>query len=138
MGQVDCERGARHRYPVDVRARACASPATSGGDASYESFGEDPALVTALAGAAITGLQGTDPSDLSGPDKVLATAKHWVGDGGTSYDPALAGSGYPIDQGITHVADQNEFKRLLRRPVRAGDRGRRRLDHAVVLGGLDR
>ena len=52
---------------------------------SYESFGEDPALVTSLAGVAITGLQGTDPSDLSGPDKVLATAKHWVGDGGTRY-----------------------------------------------------
>ena len=79
---------------------------------SYESYGEDPALVTSLAGVAITGLQGTDPSDLSGPGKVLATAKHWVGDGGTRYEPALAGSGYPIDQGVTHIADQNDFNRL--------------------------
>ncbi|MBO3100774.1 glycoside hydrolase family 3 N-terminal domain-containing protein [Cellulomonas fengjieae] len=79
---------------------------------SYESFGEDPALVTAMAGAAVVGLQGTDPSDLSGPDKVLATAKHWVGDGGTTYDPALAGSGYPIDQGVTHVESLDELRRL--------------------------
>ncbi|NUU18862.1 glycoside hydrolase family 3 [Cellulomonas humilata] len=79
---------------------------------SYESFGEDPALVTAMAGASIVGLQGDDASDLSGPDKVLATAKHWVGDGGTTYDPALAGSGYPIDQGTTHVESLDELRRL--------------------------
>ncbi|KQR11975.1 glycoside hydrolase family 3 N-terminal domain-containing protein [Cellulomonas sp. Leaf334] len=79
---------------------------------SYESFGEDPALVTAMADAAVVGLQGTEPGDLSGPDKVLATAKHWVGDGGTTYDPALAGSGYPIDQGITRVDSLAELRRL--------------------------
>lgn len=79
---------------------------------SYESFGEDPALVTAMAGASIVGLQGADQADLSGPDKVLATAKHWVGDGGTTYDPALAGSGYPIDQGITHVDSLDQLRRL--------------------------
>src|SRR4029079_1907088 len=79
---------------------------------SYESFGEDPALVTAMAGPAITGLQGDDPADISGADEVLATAKHWVGDGGTTYDPALAGTGYPIDQGITHVASLHELRRL--------------------------
>ncbi|AEE44723.1 glycoside hydrolase family 3 N-terminal domain-containing protein [Cellulomonas fimi] len=79
---------------------------------SYESFGEDPALVTAMARAAVTGLQGDDPADLSGPDEVLATAKHWVGDGGTTYVPELAGSGYPIDQGVTHVASLEELRRL--------------------------
>ena len=79
---------------------------------SYESFGEDPALVTAMAGPAITGLQGDDPADISGADEVLATAKHWVGDGGTTYDQALAGTGYPIDQGITHVASLDELRRL--------------------------
>lgn len=79
---------------------------------SYEAFGEDPALVAALAAPAVQGLQGTDPADLSGPEKVLATAKHWVGDGGTRYEPAQAGSGYPIDQGVTHVADLEELRRL--------------------------
>ena len=75
---------------------------------------------------------------MSGPDKVLATAKHWVGDGGTTYDPALAGSGYPIDQGITRRRQPGTSSAAARRPVRARDRGGRRLDHAVVLGGLDR
>lgn len=79
---------------------------------SYESFGEDPALVTAMAAATVTGLQGTDPDDLSGPDEVLATAKHWVGDGGTTYVPELAGSGYPIDQGVTRVGSLDELRRL--------------------------
>ncbi|KQX06994.1 hypothetical protein ASC59_04070 [Leifsonia sp. Root1293] len=71
---------------------------------SYESFGEDAALVRSFAEANIVGLQGDDPTDLSGPNKVLATAKHWAGDGGTQYDASKAGTGYPIDQGLT-VAD---------------------------------
>lgn len=46
---------------------------------TYESFGEDPELVRAMT-SIITGLQG---SDLSQPTSVLATAKHFVADGGT-------------------------------------------------------
>jgi len=79
---------------------------------SYESFSEDPALVELFAAPAVQGLQGEDPSDISAPDEVLATAKHWVGDGGTDYDPSLAGSGYPIDQGITRVRSLEELRRL--------------------------
>ncbi|MEJ5888275.1 glycoside hydrolase family 3 N-terminal domain-containing protein [Pseudokineococcus marinus] len=79
---------------------------------SYESFSEDPALVEAYAAPAVQGLQGDDPSDITASDEVLATAKHWVGDGGTDYDPALAGSGYPIDQGITRVKSLEELRRL--------------------------
>jgi beta-glucosidase len=79
---------------------------------SYESFGEDPALVTALAQAAVVGLQGADPTDMSASSEALATAKHWVGDGGTRYEPSLAGSGYPIDQGVTHVRSLDELRRL--------------------------
>ncbi len=79
---------------------------------SYESFGEDPNLVGLLAAPAVTGLQGTVPADKSGPDKVLATAKHWAGDGGTRYEPSQAGSGYPIDQGVTHVPDLATFRKL--------------------------
>ncbi|MGW4565520.1 carbohydrate binding domain-containing protein, partial [Streptomyces sp. NPDC004561] len=52
---------------------------------SYESFGEDPALVQSME-TMIQGLQGrADGRDLSRNDKVLATAKHFVGDGGTAY-----------------------------------------------------
>lgn len=43
-----------------------------------ETFSEDPDLVAELAAALVEGLQG----DLAGPDAILATAKHWIGDGG--------------------------------------------------------
>jgi len=47
---------------------------------TYESFGETPDLPTQMA-TIVTGLQG---SSLGGPASVLATAKHYVGDGGTT------------------------------------------------------
>ncbi|MFJ3666598.1 glycoside hydrolase family 3 N-terminal domain-containing protein [Streptomyces sp. NPDC090106] len=69
---------------------------------SYESFGEDPALVESMA-TVIQGLQGApDGKDLKRDDKVLATAKHFVGDGGTEYGSSTTGS-YTIDQGVTKV-----------------------------------
>lgn len=72
---------------------------------SYESFGEDPALVESME-TIIQGLQGrADGKDLSDNDKVLATAKHFVGDGGTEYGSSTSGS-YTIDQGITKVTQQ--------------------------------
>ncbi|NQX33566.1 glycoside hydrolase family 3 N-terminal domain-containing protein [Herbiconiux sp. VKM Ac-2851] len=77
---------------------------------SYESFGEDPALVTAFSEAGIVGLQGEDPTDKSAADEVLATAKHWVGDGGTEYDASKAGNGYPIDQGLTISPSLEDFR----------------------------
>ncbi len=45
---------------------------------TYESYSEDPAIVTSYAERFIRGLQ----TDL-GDDSVIACAKHWVGDGGT-------------------------------------------------------
>ena len=47
---------------------------------SYESFGETAELAESLGSAAVRGMQGTDMSE---PGRVLATAKHFVGDGGT-------------------------------------------------------
>ncbi|WP_193609800.1 glycoside hydrolase family 3 N-terminal domain-containing protein [Nocardioides lijunqiniae] len=79
---------------------------------AYESLGEDPALVRAFARSAVVGLQGEDPSDITAADEVLASAKHWAGDGGTSYDPTKVGNGYPIDQGLTKAASMEEFRRL--------------------------
>ena len=46
---------------------------------TYESFGETPALVEKME-TAIDGLQGK-PGHLSDNDRVLATAKHFAGDG---------------------------------------------------------
>ncbi|MFF7357896.1 CIA30 family protein [Streptomyces filipinensis] len=69
---------------------------------SYESFGEDPALVQSME-TVIQGLQGrADGRDLSRDDKVLATAKHFAGDGGTAYGSSTTGT-YTIDQGVTKV-----------------------------------
>ncbi|MFJ3308082.1 glycoside hydrolase family 3 protein [Streptomyces sp. NPDC086549] len=72
---------------------------------SYESFGEDPALVQSME-TIIQGLQGrANGKDLSRNDKVLATAKHFVGDGGTEYGSSTTGK-YKIDQGVTKVTRQ--------------------------------
>ena len=49
---------------------------------TYEAYGEDPVLVARLATAALRGLQG---SDLAAADTVLATPKHFVGDGATAF-----------------------------------------------------
>jgi beta-glucosidase len=52
---------------------------------TYESYGEDPALVSRLGAAMVEGLQGVRGSpDFLGPRHVLATAKHFFGDGGTN------------------------------------------------------
>ncbi|MCX2180337.1 glycoside hydrolase family 3 C-terminal domain-containing protein [Streptomyces sp. SKN60] len=72
---------------------------------SYESFGEDPALVNAME-TVIDGMQGArDGRDLDRNDKVLTTAKHFVGDGGTEFGSSTTGS-YTIDQGVTRVTRQ--------------------------------
>ncbi|NGZ88592.1 glycoside hydrolase family 3 protein [Duganella aceris] len=47
---------------------------------TYESFSEDPAIVKAYAGVYVKGLQG----NLKDDSTVVATAKHFVGDGGTA------------------------------------------------------
>ena len=46
----------------------------------YEGFGETPELAETLGAAAVRGFQG---KDLSAPRSILATAKHFMGDGGT-------------------------------------------------------
>ncbi|WAZ24307.1 CIA30 family protein [Streptomyces cinnabarinus] len=72
---------------------------------SYEAFGEDPALVESME-TVIQGLQGrADGRDLDRDDKVLAAAKHFVGDGGTEYGSSTTGT-YTIDQGVTKVTRQ--------------------------------
>lgn len=66
---------------------------------TYESYSEDPELVSDLGTALILGLQGEygDPTFL-GNDKVIATAKHFVGDGGTQFG---------IDKGDTIVSAED-------------------------------
>ncbi|MGW6287086.1 glycoside hydrolase family 3 N-terminal domain-containing protein [Streptomyces sp. NPDC055107] len=72
---------------------------------SYEAFGEDPALVEAME-TVIQGMQGSPSGkDLHRNDKVLGSAKHFVGDGGTAYGSSTTGS-YTVDQGVTEVTRQ--------------------------------
>lgn len=50
---------------------------------TYESYSEEPALVASYAGAMVEGVQGRVGRDFMGPEHVIATAKHFLGDGGT-------------------------------------------------------
>ncbi|HZO64049.1 MAG TPA: glycoside hydrolase family 3 protein [Kribbellaceae bacterium] len=75
---------------------------------TYESFSEDPHLVTKLA-AGIEGFQSEHARDLADNDRVLASAKHYAGDGDTEFDTA-AGD-YTIDQGIT-ITNRHDFAKI--------------------------
>jgi beta-glucosidase len=65
---------------------------------TYESYSENPELVKAFAGKMVEGLQGdaNTPNFLSGKH-VIATAKHYLGDGGTKGG---------IDRGDTVVSEE--------------------------------
>ncbi len=75
---------------------------------NYEGFGEDPALVAELSAAATRGLQY---GGLRNPLAVLACAKHYVGDGGTTYQSGTFGGKAPLDQGDTRLSEA-ELKRI--------------------------
>ena len=64
---------------------------------TYEGYSEDPILVSKLGSAFIEGLQGTEKEFLN-DTKILGTAKHFLGDGGTYLG---------IDQGDTRANEEN-------------------------------
>jgi beta-glucosidase len=70
---------------------------------TYEGFGEDTDLVSRLGVAQIQGLQNRDGvPDLGHPRTVLASVKHFVGDGGTTWGSNTTND-WSIDQGVTEV-----------------------------------
>ncbi|MGJ8723395.1 MAG: glycoside hydrolase family 3 protein [Roseibacillus sp.] len=73
---------------------------------AYEGFSEDPEVVSLYSEAAVKGLQG---DDLASPYSVVACAKHWVADGGTTYDSTRGES--KLDQGNTQLSEE-ELRRL--------------------------
>lgn len=62
---------------------------------TYEGYSESPELVSKLGEAFIYGLQGSGEQFL-GPNKIIGTAKHFLGDGGTYLG---------VDQGDTKVSE---------------------------------
>jgi beta-glucosidase len=66
---------------------------------TYEGYSEDQAIVSTLGVASIKGFQGTGLS----PTTVMATAKHYIADGGTKY--GTGDSGYLIDQGDAQITE---------------------------------
>ncbi len=87
---------------------------------TYESFGDDPDLVSRLGEAAVRGLHGVGHSRA---DSVASCLKHYVGDGGTSWGSVGQGNlawidwwdgwgpGWRIDQGDT-VVDEATLRRV--------------------------
>ncbi len=74
---------------------------------TYEGFGDDPKLVAKLGVAAVVGLQGEQLS--AEATSVLACAKHFIGDGGTTNG---------IDQGDT-ICDEATLRKLYLPPYQA-------------------
>ena len=92
---------------------------------TYEGFAEDPALVAELGAAAIRGLQS---GGLKNPLGVLACAKHYAGDGGTTWGTGMPskdapGGRFPLDRGDTR-GDEATLRKLYIDPyvpaIRAG------------------
>ena len=77
---------------------------------AYESYAQDPELVSDLGEAILQGLQGLPNSNSFLDDtRVVATAKHFVGDGGTEFG---------IDKGDT-IGQLSDIKRVHAFPYRA-------------------
>ena len=69
---------------------------------TYEGYSEHPDLVAELGAALIEGMQGAVGRDFMAPGRVLATAKHFLGDGGTTDG---------VDQGNTEIGE-DELARI--------------------------
>jgi beta-glucosidase len=77
---------------------------------TYEGFSEDPELVALLGEAAVRGYQGRDLSD---PLRILACAKHYLADGGTTWGTGVPREGRPygLDQGDARM-DEETLRRI--------------------------
>lgn len=92
---------------------------------SYESFGDDPELVSRLGVAAVRGMVGGGSADAT---SALTSIKHFVGDGGTAWGTANPvpwldfwdgwGDGWKLDQGDTLI-DEDELRSVHVHPFHA-------------------
>ncbi|HPS41141.1 MAG TPA: glycoside hydrolase family 3 protein [Anaerolineaceae bacterium] len=77
---------------------------------TYESFSEDTALVSELGSAAVSGLQSLPAGEPAAEGQslyVLATAKHYLGDGGTTFGSSTQyiQQQYLLDQGDMRMSE---------------------------------
>jgi beta-glucosidase len=94
---------------------------------TYEAYSEDPALVDQLGAAYLEGLQTLPEGYSPAPGQkifVLATPKHFLGDGGTTWGTSET-EGYHIDQGDM-LLDEQAVRRLFLQPYQT----------AVELGAI--
>ena len=84
---------------------------------TYEGYSENTELVTRLGTAYLRGLQSTDLSD---PLAVLATPKHFIGDGGTAWasSTTIGSRPYLLDQGDTQM-DEATLRSLFLPPYQS-------------------
>ena len=68
---------------------------------TYEGYAQETSVVRDL-GAALTG--GLQTNDLAAPASILACAKHFIGDGGTTYGTSQK-NGFGLDQGDTRISE---------------------------------
>ncbi|EPX61821.1 Periplasmic beta-glucosidase [Cystobacter fuscus DSM 2262] len=64
---------------------------------TYEGYSEDPAIVESFAGKIVEGLQGQLGKDAKANEKVIASVKHFLGDGATNEGK---------DQGVTRLTEK--------------------------------
>jgi beta-glucosidase len=75
---------------------------------TYEGYSESTEIVTSLGTAYIKGLQSLAGSDIPTPGQsilVLATPKHFIGDGATLWSSSRTGN-YELDQGDMQVSEE--------------------------------
>jgi beta-glucosidase len=113
VGRVTADEVLATGIPWNFGPCVCVSRDERWGRA-YESFSEYPALVARME-TIVDGLQGRRLGD-----RLLATARHYAGDGDTEFDAAVAAANvgkpwweqrYTIDQGIT-VTSRSDFARI--------------------------
>lgn len=75
---------------------------------TYEGYSESPKIVRKLGPAAVRGFQGADLAD---PLSVVACAKHFIGDGGTTYGTSTKNDIHGLDQGDTRC-DETTLRRI--------------------------
>jgi len=85
---------------------------------TYEGYSSNTEVVSRLGTAYLRGLQEVgDGLGLANPRTAMATPKHFIGDGGTTWGTSTI-SGYQIDQGVTEV-DEATLRELYLPPYKS-------------------